>query len=175
MKIFEPKPPPTSGAMTRSLCSCATPTKAEHEAGDMRVLACCVQRVDAAPFVVFAESGAGLHRIRDQAVVGQIELDDLVCLGESGFGFGLAAEFPFGKQVLRGASGWTAARPSTGRRRERWQRGVFRNRHRSFRRRRAHRPAFRRRPLRRDRRHNAPCRGRGSGAGRPSSARRPSR
>ncbi len=28
MKIFEPKPPPTSGAMTRSLCSGAMPTKA---------------------------------------------------------------------------------------------------------------------------------------------------
>ena len=29
MKIFEPKPPPTSGAITRSLCSGAMPTKAE--------------------------------------------------------------------------------------------------------------------------------------------------
>ena len=28
MKIFEPKPPPTSGAMTRSLCSGAMPMKA---------------------------------------------------------------------------------------------------------------------------------------------------
>src|SRR5260370_886257 len=28
MKIFEPKPPPTSGAMTRNLCSGAMPTKA---------------------------------------------------------------------------------------------------------------------------------------------------
>ena len=29
MKIFEPKPPPTSGAITRSLFSGAMPTKAE--------------------------------------------------------------------------------------------------------------------------------------------------
>ena len=29
MKILEPKPPPTSGAITRNLCSGATPTKAE--------------------------------------------------------------------------------------------------------------------------------------------------
>ena len=29
MKIFEPKPPPTSGAITRSLCSGVMPTKAE--------------------------------------------------------------------------------------------------------------------------------------------------
>ena len=29
MKILEPKPPPTSGAITRSLCSGAMPTKAE--------------------------------------------------------------------------------------------------------------------------------------------------
>ncbi len=29
MKIFEPKPPPTSGAITRSLCSGAMPMKAE--------------------------------------------------------------------------------------------------------------------------------------------------
>jgi len=29
MKIFEPNPPPTSGAMTRSLCSGAMPMKAE--------------------------------------------------------------------------------------------------------------------------------------------------
>ncbi len=28
MKIFEPKPPPTSGAITRNLCSGAMPTKA---------------------------------------------------------------------------------------------------------------------------------------------------
>ena len=29
MKIFEPKPPPTSGAITRNLCSGAMPTKAD--------------------------------------------------------------------------------------------------------------------------------------------------
>jgi hypothetical protein len=29
MKIFEPKPPPTSGAITRSLCSGAMPMNAE--------------------------------------------------------------------------------------------------------------------------------------------------
>src|SRR4028118_254915 len=29
MKILEPKPPPTSGAITRSLCSGATPMKAD--------------------------------------------------------------------------------------------------------------------------------------------------
>ena len=61
MKILEPNPPPTSGAITRSLCSGAIADEGgEDEAGYMRVLARRVERVVVGPEIVLADGRAGL-------------------------------------------------------------------------------------------------------------------
>ena len=70
MKILEPKPPPTSGAITRNLCSGAMPTKAEMTSratcGFCDVLH---KREVIGAGVVFGERRARLDRVRHQAVV----------------------------------------------------------------------------------------------------------
>ena len=95
MKIFEPKPPPTSGAMTRSLFSGASPMKRrEHQPRDMRVLARRVERDRVGPEVVFADRRARLHRVRDQAIVDEIDLGHVLCRGERRVRRSFVAEMP---------------------------------------------------------------------------------
>ena len=102
MKIFEPKPPPTSGAITRSLCSGAMPTNAA-----MTSRATCgfcdvfhsVKHVVAG--IVIADRRARLHRVRHQPVVDDVELGDVVGGLERGFRRALLAEVPLVDRVVR--------------------------------------------------------------------------
>ena len=81
-EIFEPKLPPTSAATTPELVSGARPTKAEQDhPRDVRVLACRRKRHRVRAGIVVAERGARLHRIRNQAVVDQI--DFVTCAAEA--------------------------------------------------------------------------------------------
>ena len=95
MKIFEPKPPPTSGAITRSLCSGAMPTKAEITSratcGFWRRVP---EREALAAGVVFGDRRARLHRVRHQAIVDEVERGDVRGRLEGRIGRRLIAEVP---------------------------------------------------------------------------------
>src|SRR5690606_14080696 len=73
----------------------------EDETRDMRVLAGGMKRVDARTLVVFADGGTGLHRIRDQTVVLEVEPDHTIRLCKGGFRLGLIAELPLEAGVAR--------------------------------------------------------------------------
>ncbi len=74
-----------------------------HEQPDeVRVLRGRVQRVRVAGGVVAAVGGAGLHRVRRDAAVGEVELDDVRGGGERGVGGGGVAEVPVEADVALG-------------------------------------------------------------------------
>ena len=78
MKIFEPKPPPTSGAMTRSLCSGASPMeRRNHQPRHMRILARGVKRIVIGPRIIGADGGARFHGIWNEPVVDEVKLGDM--------------------------------------------------------------------------------------------------
>ena len=66
----------------------------QHQTRDMRVLARGVERHRVGAGIVIADRRAGLHRVRDQPVVDEVELGDMRGLGEGGVGGGLVAEVP---------------------------------------------------------------------------------
>ena len=79
MKIFEPKPPPTSGAITRNLCSGAMPTKAAMtRRATVRILRSVPQRKLIIAGIVFGQRGARLDRVRHQPIVDDVELGDVL-------------------------------------------------------------------------------------------------
>ena len=100
MKIFEPKPPPTSGAITRSLCSGAMPTKAEitrRATCGFCVVFHSVKLSDAG--IVFADRGARLDRIRHQPVVDEVERGHMLCRLERSLDGLRIAEMPLVDRV----------------------------------------------------------------------------
>ena len=102
MKIFEPKPPPTSGAMTRSLCSGRDADECRHhQAMHVRVLAGDVAGEAVAARIVDADRGPRLHGIRRQPIVDQVDPGDVGGLGERRVGGGLVAQLPIEDQVVR--------------------------------------------------------------------------
>ena len=66
----------------------------EHQTGDMWVLARRVQRRDIGARIVFAERGARLHGVGNDAVVDEVELGDMRRFGESGVRRRLVADMP---------------------------------------------------------------------------------
>ena len=74
----------------------------QHEAGDVRVLRGRPQRVVLFGRVVIGDRRARLHRIRRQAVVGEIEAHHVRGLGEGSLHGGFIAEVPVIDHVARG-------------------------------------------------------------------------
>src|SRR5215467_4896301 len=74
---------------------------AHQEAYHMRVLARRVERVLAGRAVELADRRARLHRVGDEAVVGEVELDEPRSLGESGLDRGEIAELPVVAEITR--------------------------------------------------------------------------
>ena len=72
----------------------------EHEPRDMRVLARRVEREDVGSGIVVADRRARLHRVRDQAVVDEVELRHMRGGGEGRVGRGLVAEMPVIDRVV---------------------------------------------------------------------------
>ena len=68
---------------------------------DMRVLARDIEREAVVARIVFADGRARLHGVRDQPVVNEVELGDVVGLCERRVGRGLVAHFPIEAQVPR--------------------------------------------------------------------------
>ena len=102
MKIFEPKPPPTSGAITRSLCSGAMPLKADSTSrADMRILAGGVKREAALSAVILADGRARLHGIGNQPIVDEVDLGDVLGLRERRIHRRLVAQVPVVDSVVR--------------------------------------------------------------------------
>ena len=102
MKIFEPKPPPTSGAITRSLCSWRDVVECrQHQAGDMRILRGGVEREMLLRRIVFGDRRARLHRVRHQPVIGDVERDHVGGRLERRIGGGLVADGPVIDHVAR--------------------------------------------------------------------------
>ena len=79
----------------------------------MRVLARRVERVFAGRAVELADRGARLHRVGDQPVVDEVELDDPRRLGERGIDRGQVAEVPVVAEVARRPRRRPAARPAS--------------------------------------------------------------
>ena len=67
----------------------------------MRILRRRPQRVVASALVEFRGGRARLHRVRDQAIVDDVELGDVRGLGERGIDVGLHADFPVIDQIAR--------------------------------------------------------------------------
>ena len=78
----------------------------------MRVLARRVERVFAGRAVELADRGARLHRVGDEPVVGEVELDDPRRLGKRRVDRGEIAEMPVVAEVA-GASGHTWGCPAS--------------------------------------------------------------
>ncbi len=74
---------------------------AHQQPDHMRVLAGGVERVVAAVAVEFAHRGARLHRVRDQPVVGEVELHHFRGLGERRIDHRLVADVPVVADVAR--------------------------------------------------------------------------
>src|SRR5437763_3282665 len=74
---------------------------AHQQPDHMRVLAGRVERMLAGRAVVFADRGARLHRIGDEAVVDQVELDDLGGLADCGLHRGGIAQMPIVADIAR--------------------------------------------------------------------------
>ncbi len=66
----------------------------QHEAGDVRVLRGRVEREVLFRRVIIGDRRARLHRVRGEAVVGDVELDHIGGLGEGGIGRALVADHP---------------------------------------------------------------------------------
>ena len=76
--------------------------KGAHQQTDhMRVLARRVERVFAGRAIELADRGARLHRVGDEAVVGEVELDDPRRLGKGGLDRGEIAEMPVVAEIAR--------------------------------------------------------------------------
>ena len=75
-----PKPPPTSGAMTRSLCSGDAGDHRQHQPQDVRDLGRGPQRVVVA--LRLDDGRAGLHERRDEPLLDEPPADDDVGIGE---------------------------------------------------------------------------------------------
>ena len=73
----------------------------QHEPRDMRVLARRIERDRVRAGIVVADGGARLHRVRDQAVVDEIELCHMLRRGEGRVGRRLVAEVPVVDRVVR--------------------------------------------------------------------------
>ena len=74
---------------------------AHQQADHMRVLARRIERVVAGGAVEFADRGARLHRVRNEPVVDEVELDDARRLGEGGIDRGEVAEAPVVAKIAR--------------------------------------------------------------------------
>ena len=74
---------------------------AHQEPDHMRVLARRVERVLAGRAVKLADRGARLHRVRDEPVVDEVELDDVRRLGEGRFDRGESPMLPVVAEVAR--------------------------------------------------------------------------
>ncbi len=72
----------------------------EHETRDMRVLARRVERQRVRAGIVLADRGARLHRVRDQAIVDEVDLRHMRGGREGGFRRGLVAEMPVVDRVV---------------------------------------------------------------------------
>ena len=72
----------------------------EHETRDMRVLARRVEGERIRAHVVFADRRARLHRVRDQTIVDDVELGDVLGLGEGRIRARLVAELPVVELVV---------------------------------------------------------------------------
>ena len=66
----------------------------QHQARHVRVLAGGVEREAVLPGVVVADGGARLDGVGDQPVVDEIDLGDVLGVGEGGIDGGLVAEVP---------------------------------------------------------------------------------
>ena len=75
--------------------------RGEHQARDVRVLTCRVERVTARAAIILADRRARLDGVWDQTIVGDLELGDMACLGESGIDRGLVTEMPLKDRVVR--------------------------------------------------------------------------
>ena len=75
--------------------------RAHQQADHMRVLARRKKRVVAGGAVEFADRGARLHRVRNETVVDEVELDDARGLGEGGIDRGEVAEAPVVTEIAR--------------------------------------------------------------------------
>jgi hypothetical protein len=73
----------------------------EHEPRDMRVLARGVEGEAVVAGIVLADRGAGLDRVRNEPVVGDVELGHVLCAGERLVDGGLVAEMPAEDGVVR--------------------------------------------------------------------------
>ena len=74
----------------------------QHEAGDMRILRGRVEREMLFRLVIFGDRRARLHRVRNQAVVGDVERDDIGRRLEGGIGRAFVADGPVVDHVARG-------------------------------------------------------------------------
>ena len=74
--ILLPNPPPTSGAITRSLSSGTPVTTEQQEAKDVRILRRVPQRQLAGCAAPLRERRARLHRVRDEPLLDDALLDD---------------------------------------------------------------------------------------------------
>ena len=74
----------------------------QHQPGDMRILRRRVERIMLLGFVIFRDRRARLHRVRHQAVVGDVERDHVGRGFERGFGCGFVADGPIVDHVAGG-------------------------------------------------------------------------
>ena len=131
---------------------------AHQQADDVRVLAGGVQRVVAGGRIEVADRGARLHRVRDQPVVGQVQLHHLRRLGEDAVHHGLVADMPVVAEIAGGIVVHQRRRPASARPASSRRRAGPDSRSPAARPRPSPPAWFRRSPPRRDRRHGAPCR-----------------
>ena len=145
----------------------------DHQPRDMRVLRRVPQREAVGAGIVFADGGARLDRIRNEAVVDDIELGDVLGRLERGVGRLGVAEMPLVDRVVgRDFVDLRRARAlRLGRIGDRRQHLVFDLD--LLGRRPSPAPTSRRRRRRPRRRHNSPCRARSPDAAPSSSASRP--